>query len=52
MKTVILVPCALGIEWNVDEKLRILEYMGYEVWRIPGWSAIDQCRNNAIWNAV
>lgn len=52
MDTVILTPCALGIDWQTDQELRILESMGYEVWRIPGWSAIDQCRNNAVYNAV
>jgi len=52
MSTAILVPCALGIDWKTDEMLRILESRGYEVWRIPGWSAIDQCRNNAVYNAI
>lgn len=52
MNTVVLTPCALGIDWQTDQELRILESSGYEVWRIPGWSAIDQCRNNAIYNAV
>lgn len=48
--TLILVPCALGIDHKTDEKLRILESMGYQVWRQPGYSAIDQCRNKMIYN--
>lgn len=52
MKTVILVPCNGGIEWKVDEKLRKLESEGLEVWRTPGYSAIDQCRCKMAYDAV
>lgn len=51
-KTVILVPCNGGIVFNVDCKLRELEKMGYEVWRTPGYSAIDQCRSRMAYDAV
>lgn len=48
--TLILVPSGLGIDHKTDEKLRILESLGYEVWRQPGYSAIDQCRNKMVYN--
>jgi hypothetical protein len=51
-KCVILVPCNSPIENKTDESLRILESRGYEVWRTPGWSAIDQCRNRMAYDAV
>ena len=48
--TLILVPSGLGIDHKTDEKLRVLESLGYEVWRQPGYSAIDQCRNKMVYN--
>jgi hypothetical protein len=52
-KVVILVPCNGGIIWDVDTKLRKLETeKGYEVWRTPGYSAIDQCRNRMAYDAI
>lgn len=49
---VILVPCNGGIEFKTDESLRILESRGYEVWRVPGYSAIDQGRNRISYDAI
>lgn len=51
-KCVILVPCNSSIEHKTDESLRILEAKGYEVWRTPGWSAIDQGRNRMAYDAI
>lgn len=51
-KTVILTPCNGGIVFDVDVKLRQLEKLGYEVWRTPGYSAIDQCRCRMAYDAV
>jgi hypothetical protein len=51
-KCVILVPCNSSIEWKTDEALRMLEIRGYEVWRTPGWSAIDQGRNRMAYDAI
>jgi hypothetical protein len=51
-KCVILVPCNTTIEYKTDESLRILESRGYEVWRTPGWSAIDQGRNRMAYDAI
>ena len=48
--TLILVPVGLGLDHKTDEQLRILESFGYQVWRQPGYSAIDQCRNKMIYN--
>lgn len=49
----ILVPCANGVEFQTDESLRILEQQkGYRVWRVPGWSAIDQCRSFMAYDAI
>ena len=48
--TLILVPTGLGIDHKTDEALRILEAFGYQVWRQPGYSAIDQCRNKMVYN--
>lgn len=48
--TLILVPTGLGIDHKTDEQLRILESFGYQVWRQPGYSAIDQCRNKMVYN--
>lgn len=51
-KCVILVPCNSSIEHKTDTSLRILESRGYEVWRTPGWSAVDQARNRMIYDAI
>ena len=48
--TLILVPTGLGVDHKTDEQLRKLESFGYQVWRQPGYSAIDQCRNKMIYN--
>ena len=48
--TLSLVPVGLGLDHKTDEQLRILESFGYQVWRQPGYSAIDQCRNKMIYN--
>ena len=44
-KCVILVPANYGIEPECERALGQLERMGYPVWRVPGFAAIDQCRN-------
>jgi hypothetical protein len=49
---VILVPCNGGIEFKTDEALRVLESRGYEVWRNPYFSAIDQGRNRLAFDAL
>ena len=51
-KCVILVPCNGGIEHQTDVCLRELEKRGYEVWRTPGYSAIDQGRNRMAYDAI
>lgn len=49
---VILVPYMNRIEHDTDTCLRILEARGYEVWRTPGYSAIDQARNRMAYDAL
>lgn len=49
---VILVPYFNRIEHDTDRALRILEGRGYEVWRTPGYSAIDQARNRMAYDAI
>lgn len=49
---VILVPYSNRIEHEVDTSLRILEARGYEVWRTPGYSAIDQGRCRMAYDAL
>lgn len=51
-KCVILVPCNGGIEHQTDNCLRELQNRGYEVWRTPGYSAIDQGRNRMAYDAI
>ena len=51
-KCVILVPYMNRIEHDTDAALRILESRGYEVWRTPGYSAIDQARNRMAYDAL
>lgn len=49
---VILTPYFNRIEHDTDTALRILESRGYEVWRTPGYSAIDQGRNRMAYDAL
>lgn len=51
-RCVILVPYMNRIEHDTDTSLRILEHRGYEVWRTPGYSAIDQARNRMAYDAL
>lgn len=51
-RCVILVPYSNRIEHDTDVALRILEHRGYEVWRTPGYSAIDQARNRMAYDAL
>jgi hypothetical protein len=49
---VILVPANTGIEPECDFALRQLESMGYPVWRVPGFAAIDTARSQIATDAV
>jgi hypothetical protein len=49
---VILVPANYGIEPECERALVQLERHGYPVWRIPGFAAIDQCRNQVATDAL
>ncbi len=49
---VILVPANSGIEPACDHGLRQLERMGYPVWRVPGFAAIDAARSQLATDAV
>jgi hypothetical protein len=49
---VILVPANNGIEPACDHALRQLERMGYPVWRVPGFAAIDAARSQLATDAV
>jgi len=49
---VILVPVRTSIELGCELALRELEARGYEVRRIHGYAAIDQCRNEATTDAL
>jgi hypothetical protein len=49
---VILVPANNGIEPACDHALRQLERMGYPVWRVPGFAAIDTARSQIATDAV
>src|SRR5436853_430409 len=51
-RCVILVPANYGIEPECERALVQLERHGYPVWRIPGFAAIDQCRNQAATDAL
>lgn len=51
-KCVVLVPYMNRIEHVTDTALRVLESRGYEVWRTPGYSAIDQARNRMTYDAL
>jgi hypothetical protein len=49
---IILVPANYGVEPECERGLVQLERRGYVVWRIPGFAAIDQCRNQAATDAL
>src|SRR5579871_6729605 len=51
-RCVVLVPANFGVEPECDRALMELERRGYVVWRIPGFAAIDQCRNQAATDAL
>jgi hypothetical protein len=51
-KCVILVPANYGIEPECERGLVQLERRGYPVWRVPGFAAIDQCRNQIATDAL
>jgi hypothetical protein len=51
-KCVVLVPYSNRIEHEVEESLRVLESRGYAVWRVWGYSAIDQARNRMCYDAL
>jgi hypothetical protein len=51
-RCVILVPANYGIDPECEHGLIQLERRGYAVWRIPGFAAIDQCRNQAATDAI
>lgn len=51
-RCVVLVPANFGVEPDCDRALMELERRGYVVWRIPGFAAIDQCRNQAASDAL
>jgi hypothetical protein len=48
----ILVPANYGVEPGCERGLVELERRGYPVWRIPGFAAIDQCRNQLATDAL
>jgi hypothetical protein len=49
---VILVPANYGVEPECERGLVQLERRGYPVWRVPGFAAIDQCRNQVATDAL
>lgn len=49
---VVIVPCNFGIEPACERGLTELESRGYEVRRVSGFAAIDQCRNQAATDAL
>ncbi len=51
-KCVVLVPANFGVEPDCERSLLKLERQGYPVWRVPGFSAIDQCRNQIATDAL
>jgi hypothetical protein len=51
-KCVVLVPVGHHIERDCELALRELERRGYPVWRVYGYSAIDQARNQLATNAL
>ncbi len=51
-KCIVLVPANFGIEPECERALAELQRRGYAVSRIPGYAAIDQCRNQAATDAL
>ena len=51
-KCAVLVPYGNRIEHEVEESLRVLESWGYAVWRVFGYSAIDQARTRMAYEAL
>jgi hypothetical protein len=51
-RCVVLVPVGGSIERKCEEALRELERRGYPVWRVYGFSAIDQGRNQMATDAL
>jgi hypothetical protein len=51
-KCVVLVPANFGIEPECERGLVELERRGYAVWRVRGFAAIDQGRNQAATDAL
>ncbi len=51
-RCVVLVPVGHHIERDCELALRELERRGYPVWRVYGYSAIDQARNQLATNAL
>lgn len=49
---VILVPVAGSIQPDCESALQVLERQGYAVWRVRGYSAIDQGRNQLATDAL
>lgn len=49
---VVLVPTAGAIQPDCETALQSLERMGYAVWRVRGYSAIDQGRNQMATDAL
>ena len=48
----VLVPCQGAIERDCEAGLAELERRGYKVWRVYGWAAIDQGRNQMASDAI
>ncbi len=51
-RCVVLVPVGSYVERDCELALRELEKRGYPVWRVYGYSAIDQARNQLATNAL
>lgn len=51
-RCVVLVPSNGTIVPQCEESLRALERRGYEVWRVGGYAAIDQARNQMATDAL
>jgi len=51
-RCVILVPSNGSIVPQCEEALRALEQRGYDVWRVGGYAAIDQARNQMATDAL
>lgn len=51
-KCVVLVPVGNSVEKDCELGFRELERRGYPVWRVYGYSAINQARNQLATNAL